>query len=96
MCVSGLPKRNGIKHAGEIATMALELLSAITEMKVPHLPLVSYMNGVICLYSIECVSTLHLFYVYINVCYMCIHCVCTVRIHMCALHINTMHINRCV
>ena len=48
MCVSGLPKRNGIKHAGEIATMALELLSAITEMKVPHLPLVSYMNGVIC------------------------------------------------
>ena len=49
MCVSGLPKRNGIKHAGEIATMALELLSAITEMKVPHLPLVSYINGFICL-----------------------------------------------
>ncbi|KAF6022677.1 GUCY2D [Bugula neritina] len=40
MCVSGLPQRNGIKHAGEIATMALELLSAIAEMKVPHLPLV--------------------------------------------------------
>jgi len=39
MCVSGLPQRNGIKHAGEIATMALELLSAIAEMKVPHLPL---------------------------------------------------------
>ncbi|XP_067936224.1 retinal guanylyl cyclase 1-like [Watersipora subatra] len=40
MCVSGLPKRNGIRHAGEIATMALELLSAITELRVPHLPLV--------------------------------------------------------
>ena len=41
MCVSGLPERNGNKHAGEIATMALELLSAIKEMKVPHLPWVS-------------------------------------------------------
>lgn len=41
MCVSGLPVRNGNKHAGEIATMALELLSAIMEMKVPHLKNVS-------------------------------------------------------
>ena len=39
MCVSGLPKRNGDKHAGEIANMSLDLLSALyTKFRVRHLP----------------------------------------------------------
>lgn len=41
MCVSGLPNRNGSRHAGEIATMSLDLLSAISGIKVAHLPFVS-------------------------------------------------------
>nr|XP_006814972.1 PREDICTED: atrial natriuretic peptide receptor 1-like [Saccoglossus kowalevskii] len=38
MVVSGLPIRNGNKHAGEIATMALALLSSIQSFKIPHMP----------------------------------------------------------
>ncbi|XP_058962519.1 atrial natriuretic peptide receptor 1-like [Pocillopora verrucosa] len=36
--VSGCPKKNGIKHASEIASMALELLSHMTVFRVRHLP----------------------------------------------------------
>ena len=36
MVVSGLPKRNGKNHAGEIATMALHLLHSMTSFKVRH------------------------------------------------------------
>ncbi|XP_078345063.1 atrial natriuretic peptide receptor 1-like [Oculina patagonica] len=36
--VSGCPKLNGIKHAGEIASMALELLSHMFFFRVRHLP----------------------------------------------------------
>ena len=36
--VSGCPKLNGIKHAGEIASMALELLSHMYFFRVRHLP----------------------------------------------------------
>ena len=36
MVVSGLPKRNGKKNAGEIATMALHLLHSIRSFKVRH------------------------------------------------------------
>jgi class 3 adenylate cyclase len=38
MVVSGLPKRNGIKHAGEIATMSLDLLHHIRSFTIRHLP----------------------------------------------------------
>lgn len=36
--VSGCPKLNGIKHAGEIASMALELLSHMFFFRLRHLP----------------------------------------------------------
>lgn len=38
MVVSGLPKRNGQRHAGEIATMALHLLHSMTSFRVSHRP----------------------------------------------------------
>ena len=36
MVVSGLPERNGNRHAGEIARMSLDLLSATTTFVVRH------------------------------------------------------------
>ncbi|CAL1527410.1 unnamed protein product, partial [Lymnaea stagnalis] len=38
MVVSGLPKRNGNRHAGEIASMALHLLQELKVFKIPHRP----------------------------------------------------------
>ncbi|XP_055862897.1 atrial natriuretic peptide receptor 1-like isoform X2 [Biomphalaria glabrata] len=38
MCVSGCPKRNGPRHAGEIANMALDLISAVTHFRIRHKP----------------------------------------------------------
>lgn len=38
MVVSGLPNRNGIMHAGEIANMSLDLLSDMCHFKIKHLP----------------------------------------------------------
>jgi guanylate cyclase, other len=38
MVVSGLPIRNDEKHASEIASMALHLLSKIKRFKIPHQP----------------------------------------------------------
>lgn len=38
MVASGLPIRNGDKHAAEIAAMALHLLSAIKKFRIRHLP----------------------------------------------------------
>lgn len=38
MVASGLPIRNGRKHAGEIATMALELISISGSFHIPHMP----------------------------------------------------------
>ena len=38
MVVSGLPNRNGIKHAGEIANMSLDLLSDMCNFKIKHQP----------------------------------------------------------
>lgn len=38
MVVSGLPKRNGRRHAGEIATMALELLAISGSFVIRHIP----------------------------------------------------------
>lgn len=36
--VSGLPERIGPQHAGEIATMSLDLMSLVTTFKIPHKP----------------------------------------------------------
>jgi len=38
MVVSGVPKENGTEHAGEIASMALALVSACEHFKIPHRP----------------------------------------------------------
>lgn len=38
MVVSGLPLRNENRHAGEIATMSLDLLSSVLTFKVKHRP----------------------------------------------------------
>ncbi|XP_050951380.1 atrial natriuretic peptide receptor 2-like isoform X2 [Labeo rohita] len=38
MVVSGVPKENGINHAGEIASMALDLISVCHAFKIPHKP----------------------------------------------------------
>ncbi|KAF7210521.1 heat-stable enterotoxin receptor-like [Nothobranchius furzeri] len=38
MVVSGLPERNGDRHADEIAKMALDLLAAVKQVVIPHMP----------------------------------------------------------
>lgn len=38
MVVSGLPVRNGQKHAMEIANMSLSIMKAVQEFKVKHKP----------------------------------------------------------
>ena len=39
MVVSGLPKKNGDRHASEIANLALDLLSAVfTNFHIRHMP----------------------------------------------------------
>ncbi|XP_034035812.1 atrial natriuretic peptide receptor 2-like [Thalassophryne amazonica] len=38
MVVSGVPQENGINHAGEIASMALDLVSVCLNFKIPHKP----------------------------------------------------------
>ena len=38
MVASGLPTRNGNRHAGEISNMSLDLLSAMATFKIRHLP----------------------------------------------------------
>jgi len=38
MVVSGLPNRNGQRHAMEIARMSLDLLQATTGFVIPHMP----------------------------------------------------------
>ena len=38
MVASGLPNRNGIRHAGEISNMSLDLLAAMTFFTVRHVP----------------------------------------------------------
>ncbi|XP_061740024.1 atrial natriuretic peptide receptor 2-like [Nerophis ophidion] len=38
MVVSGVPEENGINHAGEIASMALDLVNVCHSFKIPHKP----------------------------------------------------------
>jgi len=36
MIVSGCPRTNGLRHAGELATLALDLLNMTHDFKIPH------------------------------------------------------------
>lgn len=38
MVVSGLPIKNDLQHAGEIASMALDLLQAVKNHRISHRP----------------------------------------------------------
>lgn len=38
MVVSGLPERNGLQHAGEIASMSLDFLNEMKSFTVKHKP----------------------------------------------------------
>ena len=38
LCVSGLPHRNGVEHAREIASLSLVLIESIKSFRIPHLP----------------------------------------------------------
>ena len=38
MVVSGVPTRNGNRHATEIANVSLDLLSAVTHLRIRHRP----------------------------------------------------------
>ena len=38
MVVSGVPKENGLKHAEEIAEMAIKIVSFCRGFRVPHRP----------------------------------------------------------
>lgn len=38
MVVSGLPERNGDNHADEIAKMSLDLVAAVRQVSIPHMP----------------------------------------------------------
>lgn len=48
MVVSGLPNRNGNRHAAEIASMSLHLLSAMIGFEIPHMP------GILRTCSVDC------------------------------------------
>ena len=38
MIVSGLPTKNGHRHVCEVANCALDILSAVVDFEIPHLP----------------------------------------------------------
>lgn len=38
MCSSGLPQKNGDKHASELTDMALHLVGSTKTFHIPHLP----------------------------------------------------------
>ena len=38
MIVSGCPRTNGLRHAGELATLALDLLNMTHHFQIPHKP----------------------------------------------------------
>lgn len=38
MVASGVPNRNGNRHAGEVANMSLDILHSIAAFKIKHMP----------------------------------------------------------
>lgn len=38
LCVSGLPTRNGVEHAKDVADMSFSLLRGLKNFRIPHLP----------------------------------------------------------
>ena len=38
MVVSGVPVTNGIQHAGEVASLALDMLKCISSFEISHMP----------------------------------------------------------
>ena len=55
--VSGLPQRNDDRHAGEIASMALEMIDSIKDFEIPHLP-GSFLKMRIGLHTGPCVAAI--------------------------------------
>ena len=55
--VSGLPERNGDRHAGEIASMALEMIASIKDFEIPHMP-GSFLKMRVGLHSGPCVAAI--------------------------------------
>ena len=55
--VSGLPKRNGNRHAGEIALLSLELVDSIHNFEIPHIP-GTFLNMRVGLHSGPCVAAI--------------------------------------
>ena len=53
--VSGLPERNGDRHAGEIASLALELIDLIDGFEISHIP-GTFLNMRVGLHSGPCVA----------------------------------------
>ena len=54
---SGLPIRNGDRHAAEIAAMALEMIKSIKGFEIPHIP-GSFLNMRVGLHSGPCVAAI--------------------------------------
>ena len=58
-CISGLPHRNGDRHAPEIATMALDIVDSLSQLEIPHIPgnnLLAYNNMSMVPYSQDEIS----------------------------------------
>ena len=55
--VSGLPERNGDRHAGEIASMALQMIDSIKDFEIPHMP-GSFLKMRVGLHSGPCVAAI--------------------------------------
>ena len=55
--VSGLPERNGDRHAGEIASMALEMINSIKDFEIPHMP-GSFLKMCVGLHTGPCVAAI--------------------------------------
>ena len=55
--VSGLPERNGDRHAGEIASMSLEIMNSMKDFEIPHLP-GSFLKMRIGLHTGPCVAAI--------------------------------------
>ena len=55
--VSGLPERNGDRHAGEIASLALELIDLIDGFEISHIP-GTFLNMRVGLHSGPCVAAI--------------------------------------